>query len=71
MIEGKMNKLLDAKTFVKLQKVFVVYNTLIDNCLRGVLDVSINNNFVIASLFKITKSQNMYGTKTLEIQLIF
>jgi hypothetical protein len=64
MIEGKMNKLLDAKTFVNLQKVFVVYNTLIDNCLRGVLDVSINNNFVIASLFKITKSQNMYGTKS-------
>lgn len=61
MIEGKMNKLLDTKTYTSLQKVFVVYNTLIDNCLRGVLDVSVNNNFVIASLFKITKSRNMYG----------
>jgi hypothetical protein len=63
MIEGNMNKHIDTKTYINLQKVFVVYNTLIDNCLRGILDISINNNFVIASLFKITKSKSMYGAK--------
>lgn len=44
----------------QLKKAFVVYNTLIDNCLRGVMDKSINSNFAISSLNSVL---DLYGVR--------
>jgi hypothetical protein len=56
MILGKLKpNNFNAEINEKIKKILFMYNIIIDNALRGILDVSVNTNYIIQSLHNINK----------------
>ena len=53
MINGNINPDISQDVKIKLTNVLTMFNIIIDNALRGILDVSINTNYIIQSLHTI------------------